>query len=116
MRADGGFALIAQQFDRLGEAFLFGFATGAAAALPQPGQHRLFGCFAQIVVQALGNTNFWRNDRFIKTSQPASGNKPFGANRKAVAAFLQVATVRRGRYSRSMQQPRFEPSVSIYEN
>ena len=81
MRADGGFALIAQQFDRLGEAFLFGFATGAAAALPQPGQHRLFGCFAQIVVQALGNTNFWRNDRFIQTSQPASGNKPFGANR-----------------------------------
>jgi len=29
-----------------------------------------------------GNTDFWRNDLFTRTSQPAPGNKTFGADRR----------------------------------
>ena len=30
-----------------------------------------------------GNTDFWRNDQFTRTNQPAPGNKTFGADRAA---------------------------------
>ena len=73
--------MITQQLDCLGDEFASVFFAGRPIPLPQPGQHLLFGLFAQVVVPRSGNTDLWRNDLFTRTGEPAQGNNTFGADR-----------------------------------
>jgi hypothetical protein len=38
-----------------------------------------------------GNTDFWRNDLFTRTGQPAPGNKTFGADRVRITEYSAIA-------------------------
>ena len=80
--ADGGLAMVAQQFDRLGEEMPFVVPPRPAILPPQLGEDFAFGLLAHKVVHVLGNTDFWRNDPFSPRHPPASGNKTFGADRR----------------------------------
>ena len=78
---NGDLAVIAQEFNRLGDEFAFVLRAGGNVAWSQPGQHLIFGCFARVVGPRWGNTDSGHNDRSTQTTQPASGNKTFGADR-----------------------------------
>ena len=78
--ADGGFAMVTEQLDRLGDELPFVVPSRAAILPPQLDQDFGFGWLAHKVVHLLGNTDFWRSDSFSPLRPPASGNKTFGAD------------------------------------
>jgi hypothetical protein len=75
--ADGRLAMVTQPLDRLVEQFRFVFQT-------RRGVTALESCALVSVLMSScisGNTDFWRNDPFTRTSHPAPGDNLFGADR-----------------------------------
>ena len=89
-RADGGLAMVAQQFDRLGEELAFVLPTRPAILPPQLEEHFGFGLLAHIVAHPAGNTDFWRDDAFPPRPPLGSGNNLFGADRGISAEDSQL--------------------------